>query len=238
MIVRKILLSLALLSISSVSLAKTEKVKFSEGELATETVLPVFREKVAVKNRNVILKKRFGFSANAGSTLNDAMFDIISIGGGFNYHFSDKNSVYLDFIIHNVSESKFVSTIENAGGTVSNDFSNVSKLSSQYTANWEYEPYYGKLSFSKSLVFNMSTYVYAGGGMINFTDTSSALFQGGIGQKVFFSKNWGLRLDLRGMFYQQPNIVKQANQVSPETVEEATFNLMLTAGVVFLFPTL
>lgn len=220
------------------SLAKTEKVKFSEGELATETVLPVFREKVAVKNRNVILKKRFGFSANAGSTLNDAMFDIISIGGGFNYHFSDKNSVYLDFIIHNVSESKFVSTIENAGGTVSNDFSNVSKLSSQYTANWEYEPYYGKLSFSKSLVFNMSTYVYAGGGMINFTDTSSALFQGGIGQKVFFSKNWGLRLDLRGMFYQQPNIVKQANQVSPETVEEATFNLMLTAGVVFLFPTL
>ena len=56
------------------SFSFAEVIEFPDEDLATETVLPVFENKVAVKNRLIELEGRFEAGFQLGATLNEAFY--------------------------------------------------------------------------------------------------------------------------------------------------------------------
>ena len=86
---------------------------------------------------------------------------------------------------------------------------------------------------TKQTVWNMTISADLGGGyMMQNTGDNSLLFTLGINEKIFFTRNFGIRADLRGMFYQQMDIIAQV------PTKKNLMNTELTIGIVYLFPTL
>lgn len=210
---------------------KQEEVRFDESELAKETTLPIFRNHKVVRSRTVQLTERFEVAALVGKTLNDAMFDNYPISLHVNYHLNETHAVQLEFGSYTANESNFVAAVKDVRGTY--DLSQVPRLESYYAAIWEYTPYYGKISFTKEKVYNLSVYTTLGYGQLNYTNGSSSVFHAGLGQKLYFSPSWGLKVDLRAKAYQFPDYTKDASPAPPyEDINN--FNMELTFGVVFI----
>ena len=71
--------------------------------------------------------------------------------------------------------------------------------------NYQFTAYYGKLSLSKQAVMNLSLYGLAGVGLVNWSDAAEVGLNFGVGQKLYFSPNLALRLDLTMAIYRGPD---------------------------------
>lgn len=218
--------------------AGQEEVRFSKKELAKETTLPVFRNHKVVRSRRVKTKGRVELDLMFGKTLNDALFDTYPIVAQANYHWTEVHGFQLEFGTFSTAENSFVDAIRDARGPAFT-MSEVPRVESQYSLLWEYTPYYGKISFSKQNVLNLSIYTVLGFGQLNYTGGSSSVIHVGFGQKLYFSKNWGMKLDLRGKMYEFadfPDKDKGSTQAPPFDMKN-TFNMELTVGLIYLLPT-
>lgn len=217
---------------------KEKEVRFNKKELARETTLPVFRNHKVVRGRKIQTEGRIELDLTFGKTLNDAFYDTFPITLAANYHLNEVHGFVLEFGTYSSSQNSFVDAVRNARGSNFN-LDQVPLLESQYSLIWEYTPYYGKISFSKQRVLNLSIYTTLGYGKLNYTGDSSNVFHAGIGQKLYFSKNWGLKLDLRGKMYEFIDFPKgPAGTQAPPWEKKSTFNMELSVGLVYLFPKL
>jgi outer membrane beta-barrel protein len=215
-----------------------EEVRFDKSELAKETTLPVFRNHKVVQSRTVKTAKRFEVGLLLGKTLNDAFFDNFPVMGQLNYHINEKHGVQLEFGTYSASQNSFVESVRSAVGS-SFSLDNIPLLEGFYSLLWEYTPYYGKISFSKETVYNLAIYTTLGYGQVNYTNSSSSVLHAGIGQKLYFSPNWGLKLDLRTKTYQFPDIFASGSvNPAPPFEEKTFFNTELTVGMIYLFPSM
>jgi outer membrane beta-barrel protein len=240
-------------AISTVSLVATmanarEVIEFPDEELAAESVLPIFDTPDSVKNRRIVTAKKIELGAQGGLSLVEPLFNELNFGVSGTYHFDEAHGV-------NLFGALFMPGLNNNGESlrnVKNSDGNPVNFNLQYApapsyllqANYQYTPFYGKISLTKDLVMNLSLYGFAGLGAIGIGDSMFPAFSTGLGQKFYFTQQFALRFDLRFLAYQGPNIIttklQGANRALPvsEFDTKVGFSSILSFGAVYLFPTL
>lgn len=221
-------------------IARAEKVEFSDEELATESVLPVFDQPSAVKKRTVVTEKRLEFGAFVGAGLNEAFYDLTLFGFNGGYHFNETSAVQFTYALISTKSSQFVPQLNSVGST---------PLHLEYlpAPKWyallayEFTPYYGKLSITKQTVINQSLYVTGGVGFVNINnEENSPALVGGLGQNYWFGKRFGLKLDFKGLLFQAPNPLSANLSGDSSTAsvsrfeKQVNFNIAITLGAIFL----
>ena len=75
--------------------------------------------------------------------------------------------------------------------------------------NYQYTPYYGKISLTKKLVMNLSIYGFAGPGLIVFNEgTRLPAFNMGIGQRIYLFRHFAFKTDVGFYGYYGPDPTK------------------------------
>ena len=89
---------------------------------------------------------------------------------------------------------------------------------------------------------NLSLYGLLGAGMIAIGDSSRPVVSAGLGQKFYFSPNFGLRFDLQVLAYRGPDPVStdlsKTTTVQPTSVftDKTYISPILSIGAVFILP--
>jgi len=231
------IISITLMAIS----ARAEKVEFSDDELATESVLPVFDQPSTVKKRNVSVAHHIDFGASLGVGVNEAFFDMALIGFSTTYHFSEYSGIQFVGSYLSTQSSQFVGKINDVGAPPKANLQYLPPPRWYALIDYQFTPYYGKLSLTKQTVINQSLYLTGGVGIVNINgEENSFALEGGLGQNYYFSPHWGLNLDFRGLLFQGPDPLSANLGSDTKTAsvsrfsKETDFNIAITVGVLFL----
>lgn len=209
---------------------RADVIEFPDEELARESVLPVFDQPEAVKNRSIPNAKRLEVGAFAGAILNDPLFNIFPVGASLHYHLTEMTGFGVLGSYYASGQSSYVGQIKQLrnGDRIPFDTAPVAKFS--VIAQYEFTPYYGKVSFTKQSVANLNLSFTAGVGTLATSDTASVLLAFGMNQRLFITKNIGFKADLEAFFYRQKDII-------PNTpVDKNVVAFVFNAGVVYLLP--
>jgi len=201
--------------------ARAETVDFSEDELAKESVLPVFDKTVVVRERAVKTEGRLEIGLGGGLNLVEPLYDQTVVSASLSYHLTELHGINVSGFILTQGLSQAGLDLQAGKGlkTGTFDASRAPTVQSMYFANYQLSAYYGKVSLGKQSTMNLSLYGLIGAGLVNWTDANQFGFDVGVGQKMYFTPNFGLRLDLMTALYQGPD------PTAPHTTNHA-----LTAG--------
>lgn len=239
--------SLLLITSSSLYAAEAPQVDFSPEELATETVLPVFDKRVVVRERYVNTEGRLEVGLGGGLNLVEPLYQQTTFNFTASYHFTELHGLEINGFFLNTGLSDAASDLKAGKGlkTGSFDASLAPTVESMYFANYQLTAYYGKVSLSKQSTLNLSLYGLLGAGLVNWSDSSQFGLDVGLGQKVYFTPNFGLRIDLIMALYQGPDptsptgsnsMVAGGPKLTSNDFEQTYYmHPFLTAGLVLLF---
>lgn len=223
--------------------AQAVKIRFPEDELAKESVLPVFDKRPAVLDRRVKTDGRVEVGGFAGSNLNEPFNSGRQYGLFATYHFTELHG--FNFVYSYVPRDLTSYVKESLDPDLGTGLNKAPFMKSYFLGNYQYTPYYGKISLTKSYTMNLSLFVTAGLGMVMIGDKSLPTASLGLGQKFYMSSNFALRFDLKMLAYNGPNVLQYkgtgALKDSPGQASASSFKqelylpLVLTAGAVFLF---
>lgn len=228
---------LAFICLFSISLhAETDVIKFSEQELPRESVLPVFDNPEAVKSRHVPFSNRVELGIFGGATVNDPFYNTFPIGGSVAYHFNDLHAFAIVGSYHIQQQTQYVPQIQALNGGAGIPFTASSSPQMMVMGEYEFTPYYGKISITKQGTMNLSISMTASGGFISQTsslETDNGFGFGlGLNQRLFFTRNFGLKIDGKAIFYNQYDVV-------PQTPQKKLFtNIWIGLGLIYLLPSL
>jgi len=215
-------------------LAKADVVEFSEEELARESVLPVFDQPEAVKKRVVPTDSRIEVGGYFGLSLNDPFINTFPIGADVEYHLSELYAVGINAAYFIDSASSYVGQIQTSvpGGNFI-PFNNNPQPQFMFLGEYEFTPFYGKISVTKQGVANLNLGGTVRAGIISFTPSESSPTLGiGLNQRFFITRNFGIKLDLQGLLYQKTDIIP----LSPS--KNLVFNILLSVGALWYLPQL
>lgn len=221
-------------------------VQFPDEELANESVLPVFDKLEAVKERSVPTKGRFEIGPQLGFLMNEPFFNTMNYGFTASYHFNETHGVNLFYSLMAGGLNKngeSLKQIASTSGPTSINLDNAPQPESFGLLNYQITPYYGKISLFKDFVMNLSLYGTAGLGMFAIDGEQHIMFNAGLGQKFYLNRYIGIRVDLRMLMYQGPNVVKTKNagdvtiptKLPASAFETVTkFDSHMSVGLIFL----
>lgn len=222
------------LSLSSIGLAAPSQViKFPDEELARESVLPKFKDTKMVLNRNVTTAKKLSMGPDFGFALNEPFNNPFQYGAFINYHLDETKAFNLLFNMLSGANSSYTNQINTVNnGSVNFGLENRPRPKYLVLGNLQYNAFYGKISLTKQFVMNLMLYGLIGGGAINVGGDVYPALSLGLGQKFYFTKKLALRMDLRSIMFNGPNVVdpKDANAYRTQSREFAgsEFNNILT----------
>ncbi len=224
---------IALFALSGLAKAD-DVVQFPESELARESVLPVFDQPEAVKKRYVPTDGRIEVGGFLGTSLNDPFLYDYPVGIEAQYHLNEISALGLIVEGYANTNTSYVSQIQQINGAGSAiKFGQNPQPTFAALAEYEFTPYYGKISLSKQNVLNLNISATARAGMMNLSVGGSSITGGlGLNERFFFTRNFGIKLDLSALFYTKPDILGAPNVTITET------ELFFTLGAVWLLPTL
>ena len=203
---RRFLVFLCLLFFTEISFS--EVVEFSEQELPTESVTPVFEDVVMVKKRRVSLARSFQVEVGGSFFPKEPFFSCCetpSFYGSLGYYFNETHGINLQLIYYTPGVGKYGKVLEEKKFKGSVGISPSNMPQPLYSAFLNYEPviYYGKISLTKNGVMNLSLFGIMGGGVLAYKD--GVYFPSvnlGVGKKLYFTKHIGLRLGLSLLSYE------------------------------------
>lgn len=241
----KVIAVTALVLTAFIRSAKAEVIQFPEEELATESVLPIFDKPVSVMNRNILTAKRLELGLVGGLSLLEPFYNPYSVGITGSYNFTEEHGVEVlgIFFMQGLSSNgQNLNPIPNK--TPPTNVNLQYAPSPQYLAlgNYQYTGFYGKISIAKDFVMHLNTYGLAGAGVIGVGDSVNPILSLGVGEKLYFSPQFALRLDLRFMAYQGPDVLSKPldTATGPRPASEFSQKLnyvsLLSVGFVYLFP--
>lgn len=219
---------------------QAETIDFPEDELAQESVLPKFDRPDSVKKRNIVTEKRFELGGYYGWNILEPIRNQSKIGLNVGYHWSEESALVLNYAqwmtgLNTLYTDGLAETPNNL------DFERSPKLKYSLFAHYEWSMFYGKMSFTKQGVTNLTTYPILGAGMTAYEHRNYYAVDAGIGQKFYFTKNFALRADLKLQYGEKPSPFLQGkmktNQTAPNPSEfENKWDLgtILDIGVTFL----
>jgi len=220
---------------ASSSLVRAEVVEFPEEELARESVSPVFDQPEAVKKRLIRTAGRMEMGTFTGVTLNDPFFSSYPLGINLYYHFNEFHSAGIVGAYAVSIQTQYVTQIKEeteAPGAPANKkipFDDAPAPKYYVLGQYEFTAYYGKISFTKQTISNISLGFTAGVGTINLGTDSSVLTAFGLNQRLYITRRISLRADLQAFLYQAKDVVL----ITPDKKNIITF--LVTGGVQFLF---
>ena len=187
------------------------EIRFPDEELASESVLPILDPSRMVLNRNTPLKSRFELGVGAGFGLDEPFYFPIYGIGMLGFYITEVHSV-------RITGTYFPPILSGAGkalqageglGDKRFDPHKVSYPQMMSFIDYQYSPFYGKISLAKNWVMNISIYGFIGPGLIIFNDNEKTLAVNlGIGQKFYFNKWLGIRGGLGFYGYRGPSPAK------------------------------
>jgi outer membrane beta-barrel protein len=221
----------------------SEKIEFPDEELAAESVLPVFDHPVSVKNKNILTAKRWEVGPTLGLSLLEPFYNPLSIGANVSYHLHEEaavNVLLLSFMQGLSANAQGLNPIPGKPVSVNLQYAPAPKY--LLLGSYQFTGFYGKISITKDFVMNLHVYGLGGLGAFGIGDSLNPAINVGIGQKLYFSKNWSLRLDFRLIGYQGPDVLsvnlstKSSVQPASSFDQKLYFPTMLSASMVYLFP--
>jgi outer membrane beta-barrel protein len=234
-----VMVILALWALTSTA-ARADVIEFPEEELSRESVLPVFDQPEAVKKRFVPTEGRIEVEAFAGASLNDPFLNNYPVGLSASYHLNELFAIGALGGFFSNSQSGYVSQIQqlNEGGTI--PFNNNPTPSWMGLGEFEFTPYYGKISLTKQTILNLNISATARLGMIGFSGGGSNMAGGlGLNERLFFSRNFGIKFDLSALIYSKGDVIPFQSGVSNQVVAQTTaVNLYMFVGALWYFPSL
>ena len=188
-----------------------DSIKFPEEELARETVLPQFDSTSSVKNRAVTVEGRFEIGIGGGLNLQEALYNNRNLHGSLYYNLSETHAIGLTGISIVDGLSQMGRDLREGRGIEPDKFdpSLAPRVENILLAEYQLTAYYGKISITKLSVMNLALYGLFGAGTVSFGDSSSPVFDVGLGQKFYLSKYVALRWELRFMLYEGPNPIQK-----------------------------
>lgn len=178
-----------------------EELDVPEDELARESVLPVFDSVVSVKNRNVSTAGRIDAGLFLGTALTEPIADTTKYGIELNYHFTETHSLGIHYALTSNGLSKDAQGLKNQFGL---DYNRVPKPQNTMMLNYDYSPFYGKLSVTKDAVINTTIYASGALGMVKYQHKSYPALAVGIGERFYFGSQLSLKIDLKIYAHQAP----------------------------------
>jgi outer membrane beta-barrel protein len=228
--------------------AFAEDIEFPEEELARETVLPVFDKRRVVLNRNIVTLKRLELGLGAGLEMNEPYYNDTMVTAQGTYNYSETSAINVQGLywmdgLSSYGEQLKAGTKISCGsppcGTVHFDAMKAPHPRFGLFANYQFVAYYGKISVSKQTVMNLNLFGLAGLGYINMDQTGGVALNIGAGQNLFFTKNVGLRLDLRYLIFQGPNATTKSlesydNPAPSSFGNRIYYNAQIGASLIFI----
>lgn len=178
-----------------------EEVEVPDDELAKESVLPVFDNVVSVKNRNVTTEGRFDIGIFGGLALTEPIANTTKFGIEVNYHMNENHSLGGMFSANSTGLSKDAQGLKNDFGL---DFNRAPKPQSTMMLDYNYSPFYGKMSVTKDGVMNTTIYGSGALGIVKYEHKSFPAIAIGIGERFYFNHSFSLKVDLRLFAHQAP----------------------------------
>ena len=241
---RFILLSLILI-IGCGNFAWSKSIHVPDEELARETVLPKFDSIISVRKRKVVLDKKIEIALGAGINLREALYKDGVLSGALYYNVSETHAFGLSWFsmqqgLSNMGES--LKAGEGIDGGINFDPSLAPTVENIIMGEYQMAAYYGKISFTKQSVMNVSLYGLLGIGQVSYGDYQSVAVSLGFGQKFYFCKYLALRWDLRFMGYSGPNAIQTQPLLrrghdpvsSSELEKDLFFPSILNVGIEFI----
>ncbi len=192
---------LVLILISNHLVFADSDVTVPEDELATETVYPIFDHAQSIRNRNVQTTGRIDVGLFGGLALTEPIANTTKFGIAANYHFSEYHSLGLFFVSNSGGLSKDAEGIHADFGL---DFSRAPQPQNTIMFDYNYKPYYGKMSFTKNGVINTTIYGSAALGAVKYQHKTYSALAVGLGERFYFGKSLSLKTDLRLFVHQAP----------------------------------
>lgn len=223
-----------------VSFAASEVVELPPEELARESVLPIFDKKTVVRNRSIVTTDRFDADVFYGYAMTEPIANVSKLGLGLYYNFNEDHALGI-FVANNMSGlSDYAKQIEKVGSV---DFSRAPMPKNAVMGDYNLKMFYGKMSLSKSIVFNTILFSSASLGGIQYEHKTYPAVAVGLGQKFYFNRHWAFRFDLRlyanmgpvpflGNDKLKPGTTKPSPDEFPERV---IFTTNLDLGLSYLF---
>lgn len=237
-------LLLLLLASFAVIQARADEIEFPEEELARESTLPVFDKQRAVLNRHVITEKRLEIGIGGGLEMNEPYYNDWMFGAQGTYNMTDTSAVNVQGLYWMDGLSDYGDQLKAGNPTPPNAFPSFDASKAPHPvwaliANYQFIAYYGKISLSKQTVMNLNLFGLAGLAYINMDSISTVGLNLGVGQNFFFTRNFGLRADLRWLIFQGPNATSQrlgpTDKPAASSFEDRIFyNGQLGLGLVFI----
>ncbi len=197
-IVKIILIFSAAYALKTTAFAADQVVDVPEEELAKESVLPPFDDPTSVRKRNVVTAGRFELGFMNGMALTEAISNVSKLGVNFYYNFNEDHALGIFFSTH---QTGFTNYANQLSASYSFDFTRVPSPQTSMYLDYNTNAYYGKMSITDQMVFNMKLYFSFTLGQVTYAldgvSKGYPLFALGLGQKFYFTKSFALRFDLR-----------------------------------------
>lgn len=181
-----------------------EIIDFPKEELAQESVLPKFDHADSVRRRNITTESKFEFGGYYGWNILEPISNQSKVGVNVGYHFNENSALMVNY-------AQWMSGLNRqytdglAAAPNNLDFDRAPKLKSSIFAHYEWKIFYGKISFTKQGVVNLSTYPIFGLGMTAYEHKNYYGVDFGVGQKFYFGKSFALRADFKLQYSQKPS---------------------------------
>lgn len=216
-----------------------EELEVPQDELAKESVLPVFDNVVSVKNRNVTTEGRFDLGIFGGLALTEPIANTSKVGIEFNYHIKENHSLGFMYSMNSTGLSKDAQGLKNDFNL---DFNRAPKPLSTLMLDYNYSPFYGKMSVTKDGVMNTTIFGSASAGMVKYDHKSYPALALGIGERFYLTHAFSLKFDLRVFAHQAPIPFKTGAILITDPVpsyssfdERLTYTTNLQIGLNYLF---
>lgn len=222
--------------------------RFSKEELAKESVLPVFDPMHLVLGRNVTLAKRLEGGVSFSFGLDEPFYFPFYATGLLAFYITETHGVSLTGTWFPPLKEKFLGIVESDGMKFKNQYNidvwNIPYPQMMGFLNYQYTPFYGKISIAKTIVTNLSIYGFVGPGIVIFNEgTVIPAGNMGLGLKIYFNRWLAMRGGLRFYGYYGPALAKNPlrSQTSPLPYSRippkdkgVVIHLICSLGFVFL----
>jgi len=198
---------------SSLSFAEV-KIQFPDEELATESVLPVFENRVAVLNRKVKHKGKFEVNLMGGFVTSEPIYDPFNFGLSLSYHFNNTQGVHFmgavfsDGLSDSGEDLRSGNVIGDNGANtnITFDATKAPRKEMLLAVHYQYTAYYGKISLARDRIMNLSLSGLLGGGVYLMDGLTAPTVNFGVSQRYYFNSRIALRFDILFSIYNGPDI--------------------------------
>jgi outer membrane beta-barrel protein len=173
--------------------------------------------------RDFVKTARHELTVQGGYYVSDLLDGTFVVGGAYTYHLTEDAAIEASFGYSRVSSSVAARLEQDRGVTI------LPKQDRVYLVFTDliWSPVHGKMRMFADSIIHFDIYGAAGVGIIDNATSFGAAGQFGLGTKIFLSKSWAVRLDVRDQLYKQQIL----------SVRQYVNDFSLTLGVSVFLPT-